>query len=346
MQCSKTDPSTCAPAVAVVGAGAVGLWLADALDCAGWRVSIVARGSTLAALEADGARVERAGTVRVSRLAAGPPSVLGAQDYVLISVKAQQMPAVAPLLTPLLASGTVVVSAMNGIPWWFFQDFKGPLKDRQIESVDPSGSQARLLPRTGTLGAVVHASIRTTAPGRAHVLATDRLLVGEPSGQITARVMTLVRALSAGGINAEASADIRRDIWSKLWGNMNMNPISALTRSGTGEILADAEVRALCARMMEEMAACGQRIDLPISMTVQERMDVTARLGNFQTSMLSDVESGRPLEIGPQLGAIVEIAQQLGVAAPFCRAVLGLTGLLSARLAAASTGAPSDYRLS
>jgi 2-dehydropantoate 2-reductase len=315
---------------AIVGAGAIGSWLADALDRAGWRVCLAARGETLAAVRAAGLCVECGGEVRRSRPVAGSPAELGVQDYVFLTVKAHGLSGLAPQLAPLLGPGTVVISAANGIPWWFFQDFAGPLEDQVLASVDPDGSQARAFPRGRVLGAVVHASVHVTAPGRIRVAAADRFLLGEPSGVPSGRVDDIVQALRAGGINALASRHIREEVWAKLWGNMNMNPMSALARCGTGKLLADPEVRALCVRMMEEMQQCGRILQLNVSMTPDERIDITRRLGDFRTSMLADVESGRPLEIAPQLGAVVEIAERLEVPAPFCRSILGLTRLLSA----------------
>jgi len=315
---------------AIVGAGAIGAWLADGLDRAGWRVSVVARGETMAALRTGGLRVERADGARQSRPTAGSAAELGIQDYVILTVKAQSLPELAPQITPLFGPSTVVISGTNGIPWWFFQDFDGPLKDQILESVDPGGLQARAFPCERTLGAVVHASARVAAPGRVQVVAADRVLLGEPSGGNSARVRDVVEALRAGGINCQASQHIRDEVWAKLWGNMNMNPVSALTRSGSAKMLADPDVRALCVRMMEEMQQCGRLLRLNSAMTPTERIDITRRLGDFRTSMLADVESGRPLELAPQLGAVVEIADRLGVPAPFCRSILGLTRLLGA----------------
>lgn len=317
------------PTAAIVGAGAIGAWLADALGFAGWRVSMVARGETLAALRAVGLTVDGPAGPRLSHPAAGPAADLGVQDYVVLAVKAHSLPGLAPQLAPLFGPATVVISATNGIPWWFFDDFGGPLENQILESVDPDGAQARSFPRGRVLGSVVHASVRVTAPARAQVVAADRFILGEPTGAVSARARHVVEALRAGGINAQASEHIRDEVWAKLWGNMNMNPVSALTRSGTSRMLADADVRALCVRMMEEMQQCGRHLRLNSSMTAAQRIDVTQRLGDFRTSMLSDVEAGRPLELAPQLGAIVEIAQRLDVPAPFCRSILGLARLLS-----------------
>lgn len=314
----------------MVGAGAIGAWIADALDRAGWRVSLLARGATLAALAVRGLRVERGGETRRSGPRAGAAADLGNHDYVFLSVKAQSLPQLAPSLAPLIGPATVVVSGTNGIPWWFFHDFGGVLANQPLQSVDPGGAQDRTFPRQRILGSVVHASARVLAPAHVQVVAADRLLLGTPSGEISSRLQILAQGLREGGINAEMSPRIRHDVWAKLWGNMNMNPLSALTRCGTAKILADGDVRELCLRMMEEMQECGRRLGLHMQMTPSERIAVTQRLGDFKTSMLADLEAGRALEIGPQLGAVAEIAARLDVAAPFVRSILGLTRLLSA----------------
>lgn len=316
--------------VAIVGAGAIGAWIADALDRAGWRVSLLARGETLETLRAAGLCVERGGETRRSDPRAGSAEELGVHDYIFLTVKAQVLPSLAAQLSALIDSSTVVISAANGIPWWFFHDFGGSLANQSLRCVDPDRSQERTFPRQRVLGCVVHASARVIAPAHVQVVAADRLIIGEPDGPVTDRAQEVAAALRGGGINAEVSAQIRRDVWAKLWGNMNMNPLSALTRCGTAKMLADAEVRELCLRMMEEMQRCGEHLNLSSGMTPAARIAVTQRLGDFKTSMLADLEAGRALELGPQLGAVVEIASRLGVAAPFCRSILGLTGLLGA----------------
>jgi 2-dehydropantoate 2-reductase len=318
------------PSVAVVGAGAIGAWIADAAGRAGWAVSMLARGPTLATLRVDGLCVEQGGETRHSRPRAGSAAELGVHDYVFLTVKAQVLPDLAPSLSALIGPSTVVISGTNGIPWWFFHDFGGAMANQSLKSVDPDQSQERTFPRQRILGSVVHASARVLAPAHVRVVAADRLLLGEPNGEVTSRLQEVVTGLRSGGINAEISRRIRHDVWAKLWGNMNMNPVSALTRCGTAKMLADADVRELCLRMMEEMQLCAQRLDLPMSMTPLQRIAVTQRLGDFKTSMLADLEAGRPLELAPQLGAVAEIAQRLDVPAPFVRSILGLTRLLSA----------------
>jgi 2-dehydropantoate 2-reductase len=313
--------------VAIVGAGAIGAWLGDAFDRAGWAVSLLARGATLEILRASGLRVAHGGETRASRPRAGSAAELGVHDYVFLTVKAQLLPLLAPHLSPLIGGSTVVVSGTNGIPWWFFHDFGGPLANQCLKSVDLDGSQEQAFPRGRILGSVVHASVRVVSPANVQVVAADRFILGEPGGAITPPVQFLVAALRAGGINAQASECVRRDVWTKLWGNMTMNPLSALTHCGTAKMLANADVRELCIRMMEEMQLCAQRLNLGVAMSAAERIAVTQRLGDFKTSMLADMEAGRALELGPQLGAVVEIAQLLDIPTPFLRSILGLTTL-------------------
>ena len=271
----------------------------------------------------------RSGSIRTSRPRAGSPVELGVHDFVVLTVKAQLLPALAPELRPLLGPQSVVMSGTNGIPWWFFQDFSGPLVNARLQCVDPEGTQQDTFPRERTLGSVVHASVRVVSPGHAQVVAADRLILGAPDGASTPPLESAVQALRAGGINALVSNNIRREVWSKLWGNMTMNPLSALTRCGTAKMLANTDVRELCIRMMEEMQLCAQQLKLAVSITAAERIGVTQRLGDFKTSMLADIEAGRPLELDPQLGAVVEIASLLNIPTPFLRSVLGLTRLVS-----------------
>ena len=316
--------------VAIVGAGAIGSWLGDAFDRAGWQVSVVARGATLEALRRAGLRVERDEEIRTSRPRAGSAHELGPQDFVVLAVKAQFLPELAPHLSPLIGPATVVISATNGIPWWFFQDFEGPLENATLDSVDYGGTQQRIFPKDRTLGAVVHASVRAVGPGHVQVVAADRLILGAPDGSRPPHLQSVVQALGAAGINALVSDNIRGDVWIKLWGNMTINPLSALTRSGTARLLADTEVRELCIRMMEEMQLCAQRLNLKSAMSPAERLGIALKLGDFKTSMLADIEAGRPLELEPQLGAVVEVAQRLNVPTPFLRLVLALARLISA----------------
>jgi 2-dehydropantoate 2-reductase len=303
--------------------------MADALERAGWRVSMVARGATLEALRRSGLCVTQAADTRISRPQAGSPDELGVHDYVLLTVKAQVLPQLAPSLSPLIGPTTFVVSGTNGIPWWFFHDFGGALANRTLWSVDPLGTQDRAFPRQRILGSVVHASVRVVAPGAAEVVSADRLILGEPGGESSARLESLVSAFRTGGINALATQCIRREVWSKLWGNMTINPLSALTRCATAKMLSSPDVRDLCVRMMQEMQHCAQRLGLQLAMTPLERIAVAQRLGNFKTSMLVDLEAHRPLELDPQLGAVIEIAGLLEIPTPHLSSILALARLIS-----------------
>ena len=303
--------------------------MADALERAGWRVSMAARGATLEALRTSGLSLTQAGDTRISRPQSGSPDELGVHDYVLLAVKAQALPQLAPSLSPLIGPTTIVVSGTNGIPWWFFHDFGGPLANQSLRSVDPQGTQERAFPRQRTLGGVVHASVRVVAPAAAQVVSADRLILGEPGGESSARLQALVSAFRTGGINALSSPRIRHEVWSKLWGNMTINPLSALTRCATTKMLSSPDVRDLCVRMMEEMQNCARRLDLQVAMTPLERIAVAQRLGNFKTSMLVDLEAHRPLELDPQLGAVIEIAALLEIPTPHLNSILGLARLIS-----------------
>ena len=290
---------------------------------------MLARGATLDTLRASGLRVAHGAEVRVSRPQAGEAAQLGVHDYVFLAVKAHLLPELAPRLAALFGPSTVVISATNGIPWWFFQDFAGPLANQTLQSVDPDHAQERAFPRERTWGSVVHASMRVISPANVQVVAADRLILGEPSGSDSKRLEAVVGALQTGGINAVASNCIRREVWRKLWGNMTMNPLSALTRRGTTSMLSNRHVRQLCVRMMQEMQQCAAALNLEIAMQPEDRIAVTERLGDFKTSMLADLEAKRPLELGPQLGAVVEIAGLLEIPVPFLDAVLGLATLVS-----------------
>jgi 2-dehydropantoate 2-reductase len=294
---------------------------------------MVARGATLEVLRTAGLRVAQGvahgSETRISRPRAGSPAELGVHDYVFLTVKAQVLPSLAPALAPLIGPSTAVVSATNGIPWWFFHDFGGVLANRSLQSVDPDRSQEQTFPRGRILGSVIHASVRVVSPADVQVVAADRLILGEPGGALSARVEAVAGALRRGGVESFASDCIRRDVWTKLWGNMTMNPLSALTHCGTSKMLANADVRELCVHMMDEMQLCARRLDLSMTMTPAQRIEVTQRLGDFKTSMLIDVEAGRPLELDPQLGAVVEIARALDIPTPFLRSVLGLTRLVA-----------------
>ena len=217
---------------------------------------------------------------------------------------------------------------LNGVPWWFFAGTGGPMAGRRLEAVDPGGMVSAHLPPKQVVGAVVHLSASSPVPGAVRRAAGNRLILGRVTagGPDPAPVRDL---LIRAGFEVEVAPEIRREVWYKLWGNLSMNPISALTRATVDRIAGDAEARALCGHMMREAAAVSARFGLRIDASVEDRLAVTGKLGAFKTSMLQDAEAGRPLEIGALLGAVVEIAAALGEEVPFTRAVFGLARLLS-----------------
>ena len=311
--------------VAIVGAGAIGGFLGARLAAATQaQVSTLARGATLEALRRHGWRLEtsdgmllQAPLVAVSDDAAA----LGVQDLVIVALKAHALPSVAPTLAPLLGPHTVVLPAMNGVPWWFVEGMR-------LESVDPGGHVAAAIPFESVLGCVVHASCSVVEPGRVHHHVGQRLIVGEPRGGHSARAQAVSDLLAQAGFDLTLSIDVRQDIWSKLWGNMTMNPVSALTGATVDRLLADPLVREFCSAAMREAATIGERIGCPIVQDPEDRHAVTAKLGAFKTSMLQDVEGGRPIELDALVGAVREIGQARGMATPAIDALFGLTRLL------------------
>ncbi len=312
----------------IVGAGAVGTSIGARLAAAGHPTSALARGATLAALRSHGWRLDTpsgriTGPVRASDDAAD----LGPHDVVVLAVKGQSLPAVAPQLAPLLHSETIVLTALNGVPWWFFDGIGGAYDGLRLRSVDPDGVLTRTIPSGHVVGAVVHLSASTPEPGLAANLAGRRLLVGEPDGRVTDRVRRLAQELGGADLDVEVRDDIQRAIWFKLWGNMTMNPVSAMTGATTDQILDDELVRGFCEAVMREAADVGTAIGCPIEQSVQDRVAVTRSLGAIRTSMLQDSEAGRTWELDGLLSAVREIAAATGIAIPSTESLLGLSRL-------------------
>jgi 2-dehydropantoate 2-reductase len=319
--------------VCIVGAGAIGGLIGTRLAAAGAAdVCALARGATLEALCTHGWRLDGPdgpdGRLQAAVRASDNPAELGVQDLVVIAVKAQSLPALAPTLSPLLGPATVVLPAMNGVPWWFGQGVPG-LDGVPLESVDPGGGIARAIAYPTVLGCVVHASASTPEPGRVLHRMGLGLIVGEPGGGTSTRVQAVVERLAQAGFEAKASPDVRRDAWYKLWGNLTMNPVSALTGATGDRVLADPLVREFCSQAMREAAAIGAHVGCPIDQSSEDRHTITARLGAFRTSMLQDVEGGRAIELDAIVGAVREIGQRVGVATPAIDALFGLTRLMA-----------------
>jgi 2-dehydropantoate 2-reductase len=317
-----------APRVCIVGAGAIGGWMGTSLAAAGpATVSALARGATLAALREHGWRMQRAGTlVQAPAHASADAAELGVQDLVVIAVKGPALRDIAPRIAPLLSPATLILPAMNGVPWWFGHGVAA-LGDAPLASVDPGGTIAAALPFEQVIGCVVHASASSAAPGVVLHQKGQGLIVGEPRGGRSERVQRVADLLAGAGLDVTHSADVRYDIWYKLWGNMTMNPVSALTGATIDRVLADPLVRELCSAAMREAAAIGARIGCRIDQSPDDRHAITGKLGAFKTSMLQDVEAGRPIELDSIVAAVQEMGRRVGLATPTIDGLLGLARL-------------------
>lgn len=316
--------------VAIVGAGAIGIWLGVRLASSGQHVSVLARGETLSAVRQHGLRLAIGGNTHAAAVTVSDrASDLGEQDLVVLAVKGQALPSVAESVATLLGENTMILSAMNGIPWWFFHGLPVALADTSLRSVDPDGRVTESMPPERVLGCVVHASCSVQTPGYSVHKNGNGLIVGESHGGASARLDAAVNALRSAGFDVTVSPQIQKDIWYKLWGNMTMNPISALTAATSDLILDDPLVSAFILRVMAEAAAIGARIGCPIAESGEDRMAVTRKLGAFKTSMLQDAEAGRSLEIDALVAAPREIGRRVGIETPNMDALHGLIRLLA-----------------
>ena len=320
--------------IAIVGVGAIGGlfagWLGSRLPAGQIQLSAVARGNTLRTLHDQGLTwVDAEGAEhRVPLNASDDPASLGVQDLVIVSVKGPAMPVVAPAVRALMGPHTVVLVAVNGVPWWFFDGLPGEAAGLQLHTVDTGGVTAANIPTSQVIGCVVHASAAAPQPARIERIKNNQLIIGEPAGGVTPCVQAVAELLGAAGFGVTVSERIQRDIWFKLWGNMTMNPVSAITGAPCDRILDDELVRGFCSAVMREAQAIGARIGIPIDQNPEDRHAVTRKLGSFKTSMLQDVEAGRPIELDALVGAVREIGQHLGEATPNMDALMGLTRLM------------------
>ena len=316
--------------IAIVGAGAIGGWLGAKISAAGGcDVSVLARGATLAALRQNGWQLQERGEliqcpVRVS----DDPLELGPQDLVIIAVKGPALTSVVAAAKPMMREDTAVMPAMNGVPWWITQ--VSPISDTSpLASLDPQGVISSEFPARRVIGCVVHASASTVSPGVVLHQMGNRLVIGEAGDGVSDRVMAVAELLADAGIETATSSSIRNDIWYKLWGNLTMNPVSAITGATVDRLLDDPLVTQFCSDAMEEAAEIGRRMGLVIDQLPQDRHLVTRKLGVFKTSMLQDAEAGRPLELDSIVGAVKELGHRTGVATPNISALLGLSRLFA-----------------
>ena len=314
--------------VCIYGAGAVGGFIGALLARAGCQVSAVARGATLEALQKNGLRLKTADeSIRENVEATDDPAGLGVQDLVVVAVKAPALSQVAAGISPLVGPDTTVLTAMNGVPWWFFDGFGGRHAGMQLESIDPEGFIAASIPTRHVVGGVVHGSFSLLEPGFVKHGFGKKLIIGEPGGVVSERLKTLAALLRRAGMDVVVSERIQTEIWYKLWGNMTMNPVSAITGATCDKILDDPLVNRFCLDVMQEAARIGEKIGCPIHQSGEERNAVTRELGAFKTSMLQDVEAGRSVELDALVSAVREIGQKVGEPTPNIDILLGLSRL-------------------
>lgn len=317
--------------ITVFGAGAIGGYLAAKLAVAGnVDLSIVARGAHLEAIRADGLRLIENGTETVARVrAAARAEHLGAQDYVVLALKAHSLAPALDQIAPLLGEGTAVVTMQNGVPWWYFHKAGSALEGTRLHAVDPGGVIWQRIGPQRVIGSVVYPAVEVDAPGLVRHVEGTRFSLGEPSGEKSGRVAALAQEMVKAGLQAPVREDIRSEIWVKLWGNLSFNPISALTGSTLAAIVADEATRAVARAMMLEAQAIGDRLGVRFPISVDRRIKGAGDVGEHKTSMLQDLERGRPMEIDALVTAVQELGRLIGQPTPTIDIVLALVRRLA-----------------
>lgn len=314
--------------ICIFGAGAIGGYMGAKLAMAGASVSLVARGPHLAAMQSNGLTlIEDGRRETVAVKASADPADLGEQDYVIITLKAHSVPGVVNAMQPLLGPQTTVVMGVNGVPWWYFYGIDGPYRDRRLHSVDPGDAQWQGIGPQRVLGCVVYPAAEVAEPGVIQHIEGNRFSLGEPSGEKSDRANHLSKALGEVGLKAPVRPRIRDEIWIKLWGNLSFNPISALTLATLDVLCTDAGTRAVARNMMLEAQTIAERLGVQFPIDVERRIDGGAAVGAHKTSMLQDLERGRPMEIDALLSAVREMGGLVGVPTPTIDTVHALIAL-------------------
>src|SRR6266567_4804942 len=314
----------------VVGAGAIGAFVGAMLARSGEDVTLIARGPHLRAIQERGVRVRGAvGNFDARVSATDDPAMVGPVDVLLLTLKAPGLTAMAPRLAPLIAPETCVVGMQNGIPWWYFYRHGGEWEGTQLESVDPSGEIAKNIDPARVIGCVVYPSATISEPGVIEHIEGTRFAIGEPDGSKSERCRRIADALIKAGLRCPIRTNIRHDMWVKLMGNVAYNPISALTRATLVEIVTCAETRALAAAIMKEAEAVAKRLGIDMGVSIEQRLEGAERVGHHKTSMLHDLETGRPMELEAIVGAVVELGDKMGLPLPCTQAVYACVKLLA-----------------
>jgi 2-dehydropantoate 2-reductase len=312
--------------ICIFGAGAIGGYVGARLAMAGEAdVSLVARGPHLAAMQRQGLVLKQDGETKVVHpVVTDDPRHLGPQDFIILTLKAHALTSVIEALQPLVGPHTAILFAQNGIPWWYFYKSGGPFDGHRLQSVDPGGAIWNRIGPERALGSVVWQAAEIEAPGVISHHYGDRMPIGEPSGERTARVQTLSRLLTAAGIKSQIKPNLRNEIWLKLWGNLSFNPVSVLTQGTLVELASHAGTRRVIRQMMQEAGDVAQMLDVTFPVGVDERIDMAAKVGAHRTSMLQDVEAGRPTELDALLGVVIELAALVGRPVPALQMVYDL----------------------
>jgi 2-dehydropantoate 2-reductase len=314
--------------ICIFGAGAIGGYLAACLHDAGADVSLIARGSHLNAIKENGLKLEINGKMRSFKLnASDNPADFGRQDYVIIALKAHGITHITKTIQPLLDPDTAVVSAVNGLPWWYFHkaNTNTELDDKPLMSVDPDASIWNKIGPERAIGCVVYPACEISKPGTITHIEGNRVSLGEPSGESTERLKTLSDLMIKGGLKAPQKKRIRDEIWIKLWGNCSFNPVSALTGASLDKIAEDPDTRKLVAEIMSECKQVGEALSIRFAVSIEDRINGAGKIIGHKPSTRQDIEMGRPLEIDPLVTALIEVANQLQIDTP---SLAGVTALL------------------
>jgi len=314
----------------IAGAGAIGAYLGARMAKAGFDVTLLARGPHLRAMQEHGVTVRTAeGDFVAWPAIVGSLEEVGAVDVVFLGVKAHGLPQLAPQLEPVLGLDTSVVSTQNGIPWWYFQGIGGEWDGLRLERVDPDGVISSAIEARRVIGSIVYFSTEITAPGVVQHIEGNRISLGEPDGSRSERVRRIAEALIASGLRAPISTRLRHEIWVKLMGNASFNPVSALTRATLVDMVGDAQVCAVIRNMMQEVEAVSHKLGMELPISIDQRIAGAEKVGAHKTSMLQDLEAGRPMELEAVVGAVVELGERVGLPMSVTKTVYACTRLLA-----------------
>jgi len=315
---------------AIVGAGAIGAFVGAMLAKSGQDVTLIARGAHLRAMQEHGVRVRgEIGNFDARVSATDDPTKAGIADVVVLTLKAHSLTAMAPRLAALIGPETSVLSMQNGIPWWYFYRHGGEWEGRQLESVDPGGEIAKNIDPPRVIGCVVYPSASISEPGIIEHIEGTRFAIGEPDGSKSERCRKIADAFIKAGLRCPIRTNIRHDMWVKLMGNVAYNPISALTRATLIEIVQCAETRQLAASIMAEAESVAQRLGIEMGVSIEQRLEGAEKVGHHKTSMLQDLESGRPMELEAIVGAVVELGDRMRLPLPCTKAIYACVKLLA-----------------